>query len=174
MEQEKVHVFQTAGLGMAPFRVTGFGVKRGPLPMADGSMVGAPGQPMGTCQYCGTGIANCFEITSSDGRTFVVGSDCVEKTGDAGLRRRVKAELSKAARERRDARNAARRAQQREEKAAVVAELQQAIDAHRETLRTWPHPVIAGKSYLDYVEFVLPMCGIMKLQELTDTIRRGR
>lgn len=86
-----VHVFERAGLGKAPFRVVGLDRRVGPMevPGQPGMTVGAPGQPMGSCDYCGTGIADCFTIRSADGRTFVVGSDCVYKTGDAGLRKQV-------------------------------------------------------------------------------------
>ena len=86
---EKVHVFEAAGLGKAPFAFVGWYEDRGPKVMGDGYTVGAPGQPMGTCEYCGTGIAICCQVQSSDGRTFVVGSDCVAKTGDAGLKKKV-------------------------------------------------------------------------------------
>lgn len=96
-----VHKFEAAGLGKAPFRYVGFTEKRGPivtiLPNGIRQEVGAPGQPMGTCDYCGQGIAICCEIVSADGKRFIVGSDCVEKTGDRGLRV-VKSDVQKAAR----------------------------------------------------------------------------
>lgn len=86
-----LHVFERAGLGKAPFRVIGCEVKRGPIRISSSGgtehWVGAPGQPMGTCDFCGQGIAECWSIRSADGRVFTVGCDCVSKTGDAGLRR---------------------------------------------------------------------------------------
>lgn len=93
---QKVHVFEKAGLGKAPFTFIGMYVDRGPKNMGNGYTVGSPGQPMGTCDYCGTGIANCCRIQSSDGKVFVVGTDCVEKTGDSGLRAQVDKEKIKA------------------------------------------------------------------------------
>lgn len=99
MTATDLHVFEAAGLGTAPFRYLGFTELRGPIKILEngvwnGLESGAPGQPMGTCAYCGQGIAICCEIRSADGKTFVVGSDCVEKTGDAGLRK-VKTDVAK-------------------------------------------------------------------------------
>lgn len=93
--ETKQHIFEAAGLGLAPFRCVGCYVDKGPRDLGNGLTAGAPGQPMGTCDYCGTGILYCFRIVSSDGKSFVVGSDCVAKTGDAGLRKVVDAELKR-------------------------------------------------------------------------------
>lgn len=94
----KVHVFEKAGLGVAPFKCIGFQHKYYI------ACHGAPMQPGGSCDYCGTGIYNIFTILSSDGKTFVVGCDCVLKTGDAGLRRTVDAHMKAAQHDRDDAR----------------------------------------------------------------------
>jgi len=97
----KIHVFETVGLGQAPFKFVGYYVDRGrsyTSPEGFTVTIGAPGQPTGTCDYCGTSIANCFRIQSADGKTFVVGSECVMKTGDAGLKaevNKVKAEITR-------------------------------------------------------------------------------
>jgi hypothetical protein len=82
-----IHVFEKAGLGKAPYRYLGMEELRGPLAMPGGGFCGAPGQPMGSCQYCSTGIAYLFWLESADGEKFYVGSDCIYKSGDAGLRR---------------------------------------------------------------------------------------
>ena len=92
---QEAHRFEKAGLGKAPFRVVGCEEKRGPIDMGGGLTVGAPGQPMGTCDFCGTGIVDCFSIESADHRRFVVGNVCVNKTGDAGLIRVVKSEVAR-------------------------------------------------------------------------------
>ncbi len=89
---EKVHVFESAGLGKAPFTWVGYHEERGGKVTEINGVtvtVGAPGQPLGTCAFCGTGIAICCEIVSADGKSFVVGSDCVLKTGDKGLKVQV-------------------------------------------------------------------------------------
>jgi hypothetical protein len=78
------HCFERAGLGRAPFRVTGF------TTMKYCAAPGAPILPGGTCDYCGTAIMYACEITSSDGKTFKVGCDCVNRTGDEGLIRAYK------------------------------------------------------------------------------------
>lgn len=74
-----MHPFEEAGLGLAPFRCVGVERRVGPIKYPDGTEVGAPGQPMGSCAYCGTGIADCYMIKSADGKRFVVGCDCVLK-----------------------------------------------------------------------------------------------
>jgi hypothetical protein len=129
MSNEKIHKFELAGLGKAPFRYTGWEERRGPIAMADGTLVGAPGQPMGTCDYCGQGIAICCHILSSDGRAFIVGSDCVAKTGDAGLKRIVKQEDAKRQRERRCTREGER-----------IIDAKRAFVANRSVFEAMPHP----------------------------------
>lgn len=80
-----IHAFEKSGCGRAPFELVGVEERRGPLDMGGGITVGSPGQPMGTCAHCGTGIAICCTIRDADGKTFVVGNVCVAKTGDNGL-----------------------------------------------------------------------------------------
>ena len=62
---------------------------------------------MGSCDFCGQGIADCYQIRSSDGRNFIVGSSCVNKTGDRGLRRGVNKHKVEIRHQRDDARIAA-------------------------------------------------------------------
>lgn len=79
MTTPTMHPFEEAGLGAAPFRCVGVSRRVGPITLENGTQVGAPGQPMGSCAYCGTGIADCYHIRSADGKRFVVGCDCVLK-----------------------------------------------------------------------------------------------
>lgn len=79
MNDDKLHPFEKAGLGKAPFKFVRMERKVGPVQLGNGFSVGAPGQPMGTCNYCLQGISNCFSIRSADGKEFVVGCDCIEK-----------------------------------------------------------------------------------------------
>ena len=110
---ELVHPFELMELGKAPFRCVGAYEDRGPHKRIIGGVmveIGAPGQPMGPCAYCGTGIAVCFEIKSSDGKKFVVGSSCVNKTCHKGTRvyNEVEArhnEIKRKARHAREAKN---------------------------------------------------------------------
>jgi len=74
-----MHPFEKANLGKAPFRSLNVFVSEGPITLPNGITVGSPGQPMGTCDYCGTGIKYCCKVESADNRTFVIGLDCANK-----------------------------------------------------------------------------------------------
>lgn len=156
--ETSIHKFEQAGLGKAPFRYVGFTEKRGPirtvLPNGIVQECGAPGQPMGTCDYCGQGIAICCEIVSADGKRFVVGSDCVEKTGDAGLRK-VKTDVQKRARENQKAREQQRISDMR---ARLASD-----DELRSKLSVIPHPqqwrAEKGETLLDSVEWMMDRAG---------------
>lgn len=80
------HEFEAAGLGSAPFELHSYRRAR------DGA----------TCQFCGTRIVHVYIIRGADGRTFEVGSQCVNRSGDRALRDAVarKAAEIKAADER--------------------------------------------------------------------------
>lgn len=79
---DTIHVFERAGLGKAPFRFVRMEERVHVSP--DGhARAGA------SCDYCTTCIRFCCIIRSADGNEFKVGSDCVLKTGDAGLRRKL-------------------------------------------------------------------------------------
>lgn len=109
METSKLHPFERAGLGKAPFRFVGYAYSVGPIRtvLPDGIVyeVGAPGQPMGTCAYCAQGIAHIYRVRSADGREFGVGSDCVAKCdADPKLVKAVDTEVKKRERQARQAR----------------------------------------------------------------------
>lgn len=74
-----IHRFETAGLGKAPFRFTGMNVN------TYQAYQGAPAKPGGCCDFCGNSIMYEFFIKSADGKSFKVGSDCINKVGDNGL-----------------------------------------------------------------------------------------
>jgi hypothetical protein len=101
----QIHVFEKAGLGKSPYKYLGCEVARGPIQMPGGGTCGAPGQPMGACQYCSTGIAYLFWLESADGKKFYVGSDCIFKSGDAGLQRIIAPLVAQHNKEIRDARS---------------------------------------------------------------------
>jgi len=70
-----LHPFERAGLGKAPFVCVA--VRE--------NWFSPPGfpearKPGGCCNYCSTGILYEYVIKSSDGREFIVGSDCVRRT----------------------------------------------------------------------------------------------
>ncbi len=66
------HAFERVGLGKYPYTVAGFG------------------KAETCCAFCGRPITYAARILSSDGREFKVGCDCVMRSGDAGLDRRIK------------------------------------------------------------------------------------
>lgn len=101
-----IHCFEAAGLGKAPFRYVGMVYQEICYGQAVIGNVGGcqlTTKPGGTCDYCGTYIINMFHVESADGKRFKVGCDCIAKTGDAGLIKIVKSEISAAqAKRRRD------------------------------------------------------------------------
>jgi len=149
-EKEKIHVFEAAKLGKAPFRILGVSEERGPKKtVMDGVevSVGAPGQPMGSCRYCGQAIAECWTIRSADGNEFIVGSTCVNKAGDAGLR-------SQMAPYKRKLRHA------REEKRINAAkELLENREDIRKQLTTVESPNRYSASMLEHVEWIMKNAG---------------
>lgn len=89
---EKIHLFEQAGLGIAPFRCVGFAslpnrelAEKNPTAYNNALRDMPSGYHYGTCQYCSTALTNHCLIKSSDGKQFVVGSECVRKTGDRGM-----------------------------------------------------------------------------------------
>jgi hypothetical protein len=175
-----MHPFEKAGLGMAPFRCLGAEHRVGPIrtTLPDGIVmeVGSPGQPMGTCAYCGTGIANCYIIRSADGKTFIVGSDCVAKTyKEAGAA--VPADVKKA-----------QSALAQEQKAKKRAAVQEAFNIRLVAARAWMsanpsaftterHPsdyyAGQGKTLRDYYEFVLEKGGTHGRTVIFDRINKA-
>lgn len=130
-----LHRFEKAGLGVGPFQFVGCYEDRGPKRMErDGFVyeVGSPGQPMGVCSYCGQGIALCCQIRDANGKTFIVGSDCVRHTGDSGLIKCVDAEMAKHRRELRHA---------NEDKTVAWLDEQMAEQSTRDVLAAMPHPM---------------------------------
>jgi hypothetical protein len=124
--ETSIHCFEKSGLGKAPFRCVG--LYSIPSPSLAEHNVEAYNNALrdmprdvgcGSCQYCGTAIMHNFIIQSSDGMRFVVGSDCVARTGDAGLLKQVRGERLKVVREKREA---GRRMKREEREAGWAAE----------------------------------------------------
>jgi len=160
---EIVHKFEIAKLGKAPFKVIGSHVDVGPKVWVENGIrfeCGAEGQPMGTCDYCGTGIKFCFTIKGVDGRKFVVGSSCVEKTNAKGTRvyNDVERQMLKYKREIRHANEA----KKIEELKGLLAD-----PIIRAELGSYPHPYKyrrdeLGESLLNFGDWTVenPMCGV--------------
>jgi hypothetical protein len=120
------HPFEKAGLGYAPFRCVGCRENWFVMP-------GFGRKPGGTCDYCGTGILYEFVIKDKNGKSFVVGCDCVAKTG--GVVENFREVRLQNARERRaqksEARRATRQARWEAERAARQAARQESTHAWR-------------------------------------------
>lgn len=145
-----LHTFEAAGLGKAPFLCIGVNDNMwSPAP-------GVPAKPGGTCKYCYNGIRWEYLIKDAEGKTFVVGSDCVRKTGDAGLRRTIRMEEKR----RRDAKHL-----------ELVSKYFDMLKAHlddpakRSKMAEMPHPKnFDGMTMLDYVEFIKCKAGLAGIQ----------
>ena len=128
----QIHIFERAGLGKAPYRY-----------------LGCEKQHTG-CQYCGTAIAFKFWLQAADGKRFFVGSDCILKSGDAGLRNVIEPELRKHRKEMADERNKATIAE-------FETELAKRPTFYATTYGMQPHPsryyASQGKTMADYVIF---------------------
>ena len=118
----KFHPWEEAGLGLAPFRFIALAQLPPRSLQAQNpdaynlAMNELPTYaPLGTCHYCGHALRNNFIIESSDGKKFVVGSDCVEKIdlpGSSALKLKddVKKALIAARKEKKDKERLERRA----------------------------------------------------------------
>lgn len=157
---DTLHPFEKAGLGTAPFRFIGHYRDVGPKPMGDGiTMCGAPGQPMGTCDYCSQGIADCYQVKSADGKQFVVGCDCISKlakqsnmTASQLARDPVYQELKRAI-------NKVKTTQRHAREAAKIAEGQAWATANEAALRAIPHPSRGSETMWDTYEWYMGHAG---------------
>jgi hypothetical protein len=134
-----VHVFEAAGLGKAPFKLgaivdTAAGKDAQGLVLVGYTPEGFAihTTPGGTCAYCGHAIIVLCKIVSADGQRFHVGTDCVNKTGDAGMEKRVATFASARASKQRKALAAAKKA----DLATLLAD--ETVCA---TLAAMPHPL---------------------------------
>ena len=141
-----LHVFEKAGLGKAPFKFIGSRVSK---------HQDAPGSPVragSTCEFCGMSIMNVFDLQGACGSRFHVGSECVLKTGDAGLRKVVAAAKRAHDRKLREARDAKK-----------TAELVTLIADHASDLAALPHPLDwradKGDTFGDYAAWMMDHCG---------------
>lgn len=109
-----LHPFEARGLGQAPFKFVGLS--------QNVSKVGDVEVAGGTCDFCGTGIRWECRIRSHDGKTFVVGTDCVRKLDreDNALVSAVERAIHEQERQKRADK---KRAEYEQKRAAIEAEL---------------------------------------------------
>jgi hypothetical protein len=155
----KIHCFEAAGLGKAPFRYTGMVYQD----MAYGQRkvniggVECLTKPGGSCAYCGTYIVNMFNVESADGNRFHVGCECIRKTGDAGLIQKVDRDVKEFERKKRAAKKSAKIAKDREFCQAAQIGL----------LAQFPHPsshfAAEGKTLFDWAKWMMDQGNWMSL-----------
>lgn len=157
MQPDNTHPFERAGLGKAPFRYVGMQAQEisyGQAVIGRAGGVPITTAPGGSCAYCGNYIVNMFNVKSSDGRIFHVGSDCVEKVAASApqamltIVAAVKRDLGKKTRERNKERMAERAEEARIFFDDPEVEAWMAGQPH-------PHPALAhkGKTLADYHAF---------------------
>jgi hypothetical protein len=109
---EKIHPFESAGLGVGPF-VFVCSVEIGDPEDGASFMNSSRIQSeqakkfkvgFGTCDHCGRGIMHNAVIRDSEGKHFVVGMDCAQKTNDPCLANKAKLEQRRITREKRQER----------------------------------------------------------------------
>lgn len=144
VEGATVHVFEAQGLGRAPFHCCGIAEQ------TYQACPGAPIQPGCTCDHCGTGIRYVCRISDADGRQFNVGTTCVLKTGDAGLRKIVSAWKSTHARQLKMARTAAKSKRDQQNADEMLSD-----NGFINWLHEQPHPKCKalGSAY-DYIKWM--------------------
>lgn len=135
MELETKHIFERAGLGLYPYQYIG-------------CEYGKSG-----CQYCGTAIAYKFYLKSKDQKTFYVGCDCINKSGDQGLVKLISKDIKKMQAEQRQARKLAKFTKIK----ALFSELY--TDEIKAKFQRIPHPndyfASLGKTMADYIHFYI-------------------
>lgn len=127
-----LHCFEHAGLGRAPFSIAGF--RKEPS----------------HCAFCGTGILWQVLVQSADGRRFHVGSDCMQRCGDAGLIRRYKNHPDV-----REHQRQLRIARDEDNKIKIAAILTEASSK----AKLAAHLYFDGSNMLDTANKSLPWCG---------------
>lgn len=141
------HVFEIAGLGVAPFRFVGVETTGDRAALnanrASEGLTFTTNLCGGSCDYCGQAISNVCWVLSSDGRRFKVGTDCLEKTGDARLHVLATSKLRAKKLDEKHAKDAAR-----------IAAAKTALPGVSEKLAALPHPIIKGRTALDYADFL--------------------
>jgi hypothetical protein len=159
MTIEATHCFEKSGLGKAPFHCVGlYSLPSTSLAASNptaynNALAEAPRNiGCGACCYCGTPIVHNFIIESADKRRFVVGSDCVAKTGDAGLLKAVRAERLKVVRE---AREIGRRAKREEREAAWKREREE----RAEVFKVEHAALIKSAEAFNHIDFVRDVIG---------------
>lgn len=150
----KIHKFESAGLGLAPYRYVG--CERTVVVLGIGP--DASTRPGATCDFCGTAISTSFYLVSADERRFKVGCDCIAKAGDEGLVRKIAADVRKMESDKRAARDAKRNATALARAAELFANPEVCAK-----LAAMPHPQAwraeKGETMLDSMKWLIDHAG---------------
>ena len=164
----KIHPWQRAGLGIAPFRYVGYELSVYQAVPGDPN---CPLQPGTSCDYCGQGIMHVCRIEDADGKRFKVGCDCVKKAFADTNKRLVKTVES--------AVKAAKKAQQIEREEVRIEAAKATLEsdeALREELASEPHPsawrAIKGDTRLDYFTWIFENGGHSGKLQITRAINK--
>ena len=147
-----IHKWEVA-FGPAPYRFLGCEEKKYQAIPGDPN---CPIQPGGSCDWCGTALYCLFHFISANGTKFVVGCDCAQKSGNAGMKKVVAKEIA--------AKRKARTAVLNSEKLAKLDALLADEDV-RTRLAAAPHPraasgdFFASQTLLDSVEWMRANAG---------------
>jgi hypothetical protein len=160
-----IHCFEAAKLGKAPYAFLGvreFKFKAAPE---------APTQPGTCCDYCGTGIMYAFMLRSADGKEFKVGCDCIEKSGDKGLRKII-SQLEKEKRQKKAQEKRQKELDRRNEVKREIEEILANNPKIVESLKSKPHPSIPRYTLLNYVEWMLIYAGVSGMFTVREIIKK--
>lgn len=160
--EARIHPFEKAGLGTAPFRFIGMEEK------IFQACPGAPIQPGSSCDYCGQGIRYVFQVAGADGRAFKVGCDCIRKIAAKGERLLTDAEIAE------------KRFKREAKRAALIQRIalaMAALAASPALLTDQPHPyeyrAAKGETLRDSVQWLLTHAGDKGQTEACKIIERA-
>lgn len=174
-----MHPFESRGLGLAPFQYLSSYEDRGPHNVVINGVecqVGSPGQPMGSCDYCGQGIAICCQVQSADGKKFIVGQDCISKVYSdknvASTATERSPEFKAFKKDMADRARKARHAREAIKKEQLMAWSIENADA----LKAKPHPnkywADKGETLLDSVQWAIRCAGVKYASEAVNHAKK--
>lgn len=187
-EKKKIHVFEEAGHGKAPYSYHGAfyvdKVRAGEITSdyhknivtehfdyLDNGMKG-----LCNCHFCGTEILYHFKIMSSDRHKFIVGSTCIYKTGDSGLINYVKPAKTELERVQKERKKQAAKGKRLIRETKKIEQGKKLLTNQSEYINTFPHPNnwynSQGKTFFDYCGWIFNHAGNSTKISVTNWIKR--
>lgn len=175
----RMHPWESAGLGKAPFVCVGTGREVFQAVRGDPN---CPIQPGTSCDYCGQGIMLVCYVASSDGKRFKVGFDCAAKLNSAVNKAHMFAdETAKFMADVRRKRLAMERGKRATKAETIRAQLDAwlADEAVRAKLEAMPHPkgflsreTGEPMTLLEWSEWMAENSGAAGRKKVADAIRK--